>query len=66
LDVEVHGHRRTDRRNFVLLQNAEQFRLQLERHLANFVEEYDPAFGRSKDTKAAPSSARKCAFLMAK
>jgi hypothetical protein len=48
----------------VLLQHAQQFRLELERHFADFVEKHDAAFGRAKYAKAAASGAGERAFLV--
>ena len=64
LHVDVHGHRRADRRHFVLLQHAQQFRLELERHFADFIQKHDAAFGGAKHAQAAPGRAGKRALLV--
>ena len=44
---EVHAHRapRTERRHLAVLQDAQQLRLQGQRHVANLVQKQHPAFG---------------------
>ena len=49
----------------MLLQHAQQLRLQLERHFADFVEEHDAAFRRAEHTEAATGSAGERALLVA-
>ncbi len=61
----MYRQRRANRRDFVLLQDAQQFRLQFERHLADFVEEDDPALRGTEHAEAAPGRAGKRAFLVA-
>ena len=48
----------------MLLQHAQQFRLQLERHFADFVQKHDAAFRRAKHAQAAAGRAGKRALLV--
>ena len=65
LDVDLLRNRRADRRHLVLLQHAQQLGLQLERHLADFVEKDDAARGSAEHAQAAAGGAGKRAFLVA-
>ena len=64
LHVDLLRNRRADRRDFVLLQHAQQLRLQIDRHLADFVEKDDAARGRAEHAQAASGRAGKRALLV--
>ena len=57
--------RRADRRDFALLQHAQQLGLQFERHFADFVEEDDAAFGRAEHAQRTAGGAGERALLVA-
>ncbi len=67
-DANIHGNFvvASHGPNFLLLQNAQQLRLQLERQLANFVQENRSAIRGLKKSSLGLQCAGECALLMTK
>lgn len=63
--VRFHGHAPADGRVLSLLQHAQESRLRLQRHVADFIEEERTAFSLLEPSDAAPGRAGERALLMA-